>query len=94
MPTLNDCIVGKCSLCGGLVTVPKTFMSTVPPVPTCESCGAVEDVASRLPVVPMKPRNPGAENWESRKKFSPRSGRFATADGLRVVEAIEYVWSG
>lgn len=32
--------VGKCSRCGGRVTVPTNWHATVPPVPTCQSCGA------------------------------------------------------
>lgn len=44
-------VIGKCSLCGGRVTVPIAWWSVVPPVPTCERCGAVADT-----VIPMKPR--------------------------------------
>lgn len=33
--------VGTCSICGGRVTVPASWLCTIPPVPTCESCGAV-----------------------------------------------------
>lgn len=35
-----DKILGSCSQCGGDVTVPESYMSVVPPVPTCKSCGA------------------------------------------------------
>lgn len=45
--------VGTCSLCGGRVSVPTVYHSIIPPVPQCESCGAV--AASHGPVVPMKP---------------------------------------
>lgn len=45
-------IIGKCSLCGGDVTLPEVWMGVKPPVPTCEKCGAVED--SNKPVIPMK----------------------------------------
>lgn len=34
--------LGQCSLCGGDVTVPQVYMSTNPPVPTCDRCGAVK----------------------------------------------------
>lgn len=35
-------LVGRCGLCCGRVTVPDVWMGTTPPpVPTCESCGAV-----------------------------------------------------
>lgn len=33
-------IIGRCSICGGNVTLPTFFASIVPPVPTCQSCGA------------------------------------------------------
>lgn len=37
---MMDKIIGRCSLCGGNVTVATYTYSTVPPVPTCQSCGA------------------------------------------------------
>lgn len=46
--------VGRCSVCGGVVSLPLNHMSVARIVPTCESCGAKEDMASRLPVIPMK----------------------------------------
>ena len=49
----NVLVIGSCSICGGRVTVPAVYWSVVPPTPTCEDCGAVED--KKLPVVPMKP---------------------------------------
>ena len=46
-------VIGTCSLCGGSVTVfHGAYWSTVPPVPSCSTCGAVE--AKRLPVIPME----------------------------------------
>ena len=45
--------VGTCGLCGGRVTVPGVWQSIIPPVPTCESCGA--SVAEHGPVLPMNP---------------------------------------
>lgn len=51
----NSTVIGRCSCCGGLVTVPSIWMSVVPPVPTCEACGATSDVNDKLPVIPMKP---------------------------------------
>jgi hypothetical protein len=50
----NERTVGKCSICGGLVTVPIIFYSTVPPAPTCQQCGASMDINENLPIVPMK----------------------------------------
>lgn len=53
---MNKRIVGKCSICGGVVSIPTVFWSTVPPVATCEKCGATEDRVANLPVIPMVPR--------------------------------------
>lgn len=53
---INNRPVGRCSECGGVVSVPRYCMSTQRPVPTCESCGATADPAAHLPVIPMTPR--------------------------------------
>lgn len=45
-------VVGTCSICGGAVMMPLTWMSTIPPVPTCGGCGAV--AAAHGPVIPMR----------------------------------------
>ncbi len=55
--------IGTCSICGGRVSEPVFFHSIVPPVPTCESCGAV--AASFGPVVPMKPRHSTSLRWQA-----------------------------
>ena len=52
---LNRRPVGRCSQCGGVVSVPVIFHSVCRPVPSCESCGAVMDEAHGLPVVPTRP---------------------------------------
>lgn len=44
-------VIGTCSLCGGRVTLPFVWHSVVPPVPTCESCGAVK---AEGPVIEMR----------------------------------------
>lgn len=51
-------ILGSCGLCGGTVSVPLAFLSLVPPVPACESCGAVPRDAAppRLPMLPPRVR--------------------------------------
>lgn len=46
--------VGTCSNCGGRVTLPTYFYSTVPPVPTCQGCGATQ-AQPHGPVIPMGP---------------------------------------
>lgn len=45
--------VGTCSLCGGRVSLPTFYHSVVPPVPQCDSCGAI--AASHGPIIPMRP---------------------------------------
>ncbi len=53
----NEIIIGKCSICSGIVTLPTMWHGIVPPSARCKSCGACE--ASRdyhmdsLPVIPM-----------------------------------------
>jgi hypothetical protein len=46
--------VGTCGSCGGRVSVPTVWMSVVPPVPMCETCGATAR-PDHGPVVPMNP---------------------------------------
>ena len=48
-------VIGKCSICGGLVTLPEYHHSVTPPVPKCKKCGAVAD---NLPTIPMTPIQP------------------------------------
>ncbi|MEK6860506.1 MAG: hypothetical protein AABY07_00915 [Nanoarchaeota archaeon] len=58
----NKQIIGCCSICGGEVTVPFDFWSIIPPVPTCENCGAVMNQEQELEVIPMRP----AKKWSSK----------------------------
>lgn len=44
--------LGTCSICGGPVTCPLFYWSTVPPVPKCEGCGAT---GGHGPVIQMTP---------------------------------------
>jgi len=46
--------VGTCGCCGGRVSVPMVWHGVVPPIPTCESCGATVRQAFG-PVLPMDP---------------------------------------
>lgn len=46
--------VGTCGLCDGPVSVPNVWMSVIPPVPTCENCGATAK-PNHGPVLPMNP---------------------------------------
>ena len=45
--------VGTCSICGGRVTVPSVWHGVIPPIPTCESCGAM--AAQHGPIIQMQP---------------------------------------
>ena len=48
----NKTVVGICSLCGGRVLVDTVTWCILPPVPTCERCGAI---MAEGPVIPMVP---------------------------------------
>jgi NAD-dependent SIR2 family protein deacetylase len=50
-----DRTIGTCSECGGRVTLPEAWMSTKPPIPSCEKCGATQ-AQPYGPVVKMRPR--------------------------------------
>jgi hypothetical protein len=49
---LSKVTIGRCSKCGGNVSVHAAWMSVLPDVPTCESCGAKK--ASNLPRIEME----------------------------------------
>lgn len=53
----NHSVVGRCSICGGSVTVPTIWGGVVPPVPTCSSCGATmqPNYGRTLPMTPARP---------------------------------------
>lgn len=48
-------ILGKCSRCGGTVSVPVIWYGVVPPTPTCNGCGATKSNED-LPTIKMEPR--------------------------------------
>ena len=54
---MNNRIVGKCSKCGGIVSIPTVWMSVNRPIASCEKCGAYEDETAHLPEIPMKQRS-------------------------------------
>lgn len=58
----NKQCIGTCSNCGGQVTVPTIYWSVIPPVPTCESCGAT--ARPHGPVIDMNP-SPVRKTWTS-----------------------------
>lgn len=50
-----DRTVGTCSVCSGRVTLPEAWYATIPPVPTCQSCGATK-AQPNGPVIKMEPK--------------------------------------
>ena len=48
-------IVGKCSLCGGRVTLPNVWFGVYPPEPQCQKCGATHHKEDTMPVLKMRP---------------------------------------
>ncbi len=52
---MNKIVLGKCSICGGIVSMPTIWFGILPPIAACESCFAIEDKYSDLPTVPMTP---------------------------------------
>ncbi len=48
-------IIGICSICGGdVITYSGAWHSIYPPIPTCNSCGAIQR-QNRGPIIPMEP---------------------------------------
>jgi hypothetical protein len=46
---------GRCGNCAGLVVTPAVWHGVTPPVPSCQTCGAVA-AQPELPVIRMEPR--------------------------------------
>lgn len=93
-PESNRKVVGKCSICGGVVSVPTVIWSVVPPVPTCESCGAVMDQTANLPTVPMRPVRrslPRANvRWtDTRVTEIKRRGSYLVSSGMSLLHELE-----
>ena len=66
---MNKQTVGRCSQCGGAVTLPLLWGGVNPPVATCDDCGATEDRLAHLPTIPMKPvggERPRIGPWPTR----------------------------
>lgn len=65
--------IGTCSNCGGRVTVPTEWLGIHPPVPSCQSCGAMK-AEPYGPVVKMgkgRSVDPRAERWAA----IPKAGK-------------------
>lgn len=64
---MSERILGTCSICGGAVTVPLSWLGIHPPLPSCSSCGATP-VQPYGPVIPMRPRQP---SWSPTWRIAP-----------------------
>lgn len=49
---MSEVTIGKCSICGGEVTVIAPYFGI--PTPSCKKCGAFEDRVKNLRTIPMK----------------------------------------
>ena len=56
---LNNRPIGKCSQCGGVVSIQTVYWSVQRPIPSCKSCGAVANETHNLPVIPTTPMPKG-----------------------------------
>ncbi len=81
--------IGTCSKCGGAVQVPVSWGSTIPPVPTCATCGATAK-ASHGPVIPtevdpkMIPKSPMREP----EKRTVYITKYALTQGVYPIEVV------
>lgn len=83
-------IIGTCSLCGGPVESPDTWLGTLPAPVTCKSCGAVKPqygpvIDMHLPVLPEG--KPAPQPWFDATKsvFGPAtSGKIPPNQGQTV----------
>lgn len=60
---MSKLTVGTCGACGGAVRLPTAWWSVIPPVPTCEVCGAT----ARPNYGPVLPMNSPCKTWTSDK---------------------------
>lgn len=67
---MNDRTLGTCSHCGGPVTVPYVWGGTIPPVPTCQICGAMKKNPYG-PVIDMGPPRQPAPYGPTAVGFPP-----------------------
>ncbi len=54
---MDNSIIGQCSECGGIVSVPIVWYSVNRPVPRCERCHATANIVKNLPIIPMQPKS-------------------------------------
>lgn len=68
----NRMVHGRCGICGGDVTTPFAWHGIIPPVPTCESCGAVVD--HQGPTLPMRPAPLPQFPWQTGTRTDDNTG--------------------
>ena len=73
-------ILGTCSLCGGAVGIPETWMGEVPPIPKCISCGATR----------KQPHGPMID-MEKPQKWSVPPGTSIQGEDIRSYYANRYI---
>jgi hypothetical protein len=69
----NMSIIGTCSICSGPVIVPTIWYGVVPPIGTCNTCGATEAKPEDFgPIIPMNPPKRGYK-WtlNTTSKYDP-----------------------
>jgi hypothetical protein len=49
---MSHTLLGRCSKCGGAVTVPHAWYGVTPAIPTCQACGARKK--NDLPIIEME----------------------------------------
>ena len=66
---MNKQVIGRCSICGGNVTIPNVWLGVIPPKPSCESCGAIK--RDNLPIIDMDPSYSSNRKWENLPRNLP-----------------------
>lgn len=88
-------VLGTCSLCGGPVTVPDVWGGILPPVPCCQSCGAVRK-QPHGPVIDMeRPINKDLiSRFQRLSEDQRRNVERRIRDDVRYRVAVEDFWRG
>lgn len=78
---INNRPIGKCSECGGIVSVPLVYWSVNRPVPKCERCGALADESEMLPIVQTRKTKPKLrDNFRGYKDYQNIVNEMRSAD--------------
>lgn len=85
-------VIGRCSECGGTVSLPTVWHSVNRPTPKCEGCGATADPRYYLPTIPMLPKSKDFQITDLReyiKNYRPNHIQRLQTNVPRVVAAME-----